>query len=403
MTNLIELASTCFRTFIDGLELLGNIVGFVLRVNYIVVVSTIEGIVSIAAAAKKSVCTFAFACVDTVDSAFRLCQDVINLLTDFVNFVVSFAQSCISLAELICCCIWNAGVVVWNATHRICLAGNSHFSVVYETIESGSSLLVNTFLRACGHAYEYAAFLSDAARRNAYATLTAAILCLRQCMYYVLNYASALTDAAFQKVVAAIEVCEIGASRLFANLSRTSVGLCESVYASVSHVYTVVLPGIPLDVYATVAILLLVVVLHRCASEHLEARGFSFPSLNVFTRTDARHAQTHRVADEVTESDRDNSDEDDEFTQQQTRHETCPVLNPSEMSQSELTRALEQEQDRQLCVICRCEPKSVLLLPCRHMCLCGVCARHISRSTHYNQRICPLCRSQLEAVMNVYV
>lgn len=40
------------------------------------------------------------------------------------------------------------------------------------------------------------------------------------------------------------------------------------------------------------------------------------------------------------------------------------------------------------CVICLTEPKDTLLLPCRHLCVCSECFRHVDK--------CPVCRSAFD-------
>jgi len=67
-----------------------------------------------------------------------------------------------------------------------------------------------------------------------------------------------------------------------------------------------------------------------------------------------------------------------------------------------LQQRLDQERERSLCVICQDQVKSVLVLPCRHMCMCVDCARTVVRGTHNQRRICPLCRGNIRVVMNVY-
>lgn len=52
-----------------------------------------------------------------------------------------------------------------------------------------------------------------------------------------------------------------------------------------------------------------------------------------------------------------------------------------------------------LCVICQDRPKSIVLLPCRHLCLCRNCIHHL-RS--YRTR-CPLCREHFRETIQVYV
>lgn len=49
-----------------------------------------------------------------------------------------------------------------------------------------------------------------------------------------------------------------------------------------------------------------------------------------------------------------------------------------------------------LCVICQEHEKSVVLLPCRHMCLCDKCASMEAVTS------CPLCRRNIDHKINVF-
>lgn len=49
------------------------------------------------------------------------------------------------------------------------------------------------------------------------------------------------------------------------------------------------------------------------------------------------------------------------------------------------------------CVICISDPKSVAVLPCRHLCLCRDCAETLRAR---NNR-CPICRSPFRAMICV--
>ena len=50
---------------------------------------------------------------------------------------------------------------------------------------------------------------------------------------------------------------------------------------------------------------------------------------------------------------------------------------------------MEGETEENICIICLCERKNTMILPCRHMCLCNYCADHL---THQRNKICPICR-----------
>jgi len=62
----------------------------------------------------------------------------------------------------------------------------------------------------------------------------------------------------------------------------------------------------------------------------------------------------------------------------------------------------EVEQERSLCVICQDRIKSVLVLPCRHLCMCVDCAHTIAVGIPGQRRTCPLCRSSIRTIMNIY-
>jgi len=49
------------------------------------------------------------------------------------------------------------------------------------------------------------------------------------------------------------------------------------------------------------------------------------------------------------------------------------------------------------CVICLTDIRNVLLLPCRHLCLCGTCAENLK----YQSANCPICRIPFRALLQV--
>jgi RING finger protein 26 len=63
-----------------------------------------------------------------------------------------------------------------------------------------------------------------------------------------------------------------------------------------------------------------------------------------------------------------------------------------------LLRQLEQEREDKLCIVCHDQLKCVILLPCRHFCLCQTCVS-IIRETDPS---CPLCRRFVADSMKVY-
>ncbi|KAM7350953.1 uncharacterized protein ACRADG_003938 isoform 1-T2 [Cochliomyia hominivorax] len=73
-------------------------------------------------------------------------------------------------------------------------------------------------------------------------------------------------------------------------------------------------------------------------------------------------------------------------------------LPRSSVSPSNSDKTLDPTQR---CVICRDRQKCVLLLPCRHLCLCEECADYMFFSSQ--RQNCPLCRTFIDHSMSVYI
>ena len=64
-----------------------------------------------------------------------------------------------------------------------------------------------------------------------------------------------------------------------------------------------------------------------------------------------------------------------------------------------LRQCLSQEEENRACVICQVRPKSVLLMPCRHLCICQEC---VNMSSPALLQKCPLCRQVIIEKIQVY-
>ncbi|UYV79963.1 RNF157 [Cordylochernes scorpioides] len=57
----------------------------------------------------------------------------------------------------------------------------------------------------------------------------------------------------------------------------------------------------------------------------------------------------------------------------------------------------EVEDSGSECVICMSDPRDTLILPCRHLCLCNICAD----SLRYQANNCPICRAPFRALLQI--
>lgn len=59
-------------------------------------------------------------------------------------------------------------------------------------------------------------------------------------------------------------------------------------------------------------------------------------------------------------------------------------------------RAGEDYSEAQLCIVCKENPKEVILLPCGHVCVCEDCNEDISN-------LCPVCRTEIQSRNPAYI
>ncbi|KAJ7337271.1 protein localization to perinuclear region of cytoplasm [Desmophyllum pertusum] len=89
------------------------------------------------------------------------------------------------------------------------------------------------------------------------------------------------------------------------------------------------------------------------------------------------------------------------FKQMFTAHRG-PSNEPLEEKESNLREELERERDKNLCVVCQTENKNIVVMPCRHMCMCKNCCTQLFRIQRHHRRTCPLCRHIITSTMEIY-
>jgi len=68
-----------------------------------------------------------------------------------------------------------------------------------------------------------------------------------------------------------------------------------------------------------------------------------------------------------------------------------------ENKNSERNKDDELDDNGSECVICMCEMRDTVILPCRHLCLCNCCADNL----RYQANNCPICRAPFRALLQI--
>ncbi len=70
-----------------------------------------------------------------------------------------------------------------------------------------------------------------------------------------------------------------------------------------------------------------------------------------------------------------------------------------------LFEQVEREREDKLCVICQDQEKCVMILPCRHLCICIDCQGRLLRRNNQSNRegTCPICRKNVKQMIKAYL
>lgn len=82
-------------------------------------------------------------------------------------------------------------------------------------------------------------------------------------------------------------------------------------------------------------------------------------------------------------------------TEQRLAEDLRQSLAASRKERRQRVRDTDLRED-QLCVVCRTNPREIILLPCGHVCLCEDCSDDITSD-------CPVCRAPISQKAAAYI
>lgn len=75
------------------------------------------------------------------------------------------------------------------------------------------------------------------------------------------------------------------------------------------------------------------------------------------------------------------------------------IENQQRPASGEADGTAEDDQNSRECVICMTEARDTTVLPCRHMCMCSICARQLRVQSNK----CPICRTEIEQLLQIKI
>lgn len=276
---------------------------------------------------------------------------------------------------------------------------------------------------------------------------------LSQTSVQILDAVSVIGSTASEGTISFFKFIKLATLTFFRSLDNGMMGFADSVRNMTDFVYygMVDLMYLKQETYLGLLICLLTFLLVANMFKSLKQRGLTFPGIQEnfevpYTRgrttfgfdfSDNEEDTDDNIIDDDTDStvaSSEDDDDDDEIEEYEVEDLTTddeelsdsdsnpsidiqlpPVSSgsynlrrsttPSRInvhSSEDFQKEIEKEKEKIMCVVCQDLEKSVLILPCRHLCLCIRCGNTIARARNVDRRVCPLCRKKIETIMNVY-
>ncbi|XP_022244745.1 uncharacterized protein LOC111086394 [Limulus polyphemus] len=368
--------------------------GILLNVNYTIVSNIVEICLSIWNLFKFLICTCVNGIVCALEDFSQFVQEIFEGIFVVIHFLWSLGEGFLDACASVVTLGRNLIISLLSFAFGIIFAIQDQFTAFFEVITHSLKLLCTSLV-----------LLFQTIPNMLIHTIKISILSVFE---IVLKFFSSISEV-FHKINTTV-----------ANFDQK----CRDAFFS-----------IPIDAYMGLGIALLSFYVMKTGVNYVVQHGIFIPNFQVPQHLKSMinyiislfsHLYQWLISwlfyeNEQNESDDEESDdqgtENEHFEeheqQQELEEQPLSNLNPSkrkslstirleesddEDNDASLKVELERERERQLCVVCQDQLKSVILLPCRHFCLCQACRSAIIVLGSG----CPICRRPILDYLHVF-
>lgn len=127
-----------------------------------------------------------------------------------------------------------------------------------------------------------------------------------------------------------------------------------------------------------------------------ENKARTYQVMTTALRSNLQQAQQQAVALSLREQSKEGcGDSQADDAASSSHHGDKVVTRDDDDAHARTCKENRELREQRCCRVCRCNDVSILLLPCRHLCLCKECESRLDA--------CPLCRSLKNASVQVYM